>query len=60
MNKKVLIIVNELEETVVLASRNLGNVLLITTEEINAFDLVNADVVLMEEEAKNKIEEVLR
>ena len=60
MNKKVLIIVNELEENVVLASRNLGNVLLITTEEINAFDLVNADVVLMEEEAKNKIEEVLR
>ena len=60
INKKVLIVVNELEENVVLASRNLGNVLLITTEEINAFDLVNADVVLMEEEAKNKIEEVLR
>ena len=60
MNKKVLIVVNELEENVVLASRNLGNVLLITAEEINVFDLVNADVVLMEEEAKNKIEEVLR
>jgi len=59
IDKKVLIIVNELEENVVLASRNLGNVLLITADEINVFDLVNADVVLMEEEAKNKIEEVL-
>lgn len=60
INKKVLIIVNELEENVVLASRNLGNVLLITADEINVFDLVNADVVLMEEEARGKIEEVLR
>lgn len=60
IDKKVLIIVNELEENLILASRNLGNVLLITAEEINVFDLVNTDVVLMEEEAKNKIEEVLR
>lgn len=58
-DKKVLVVVNELSENVVLASRNLGNVLLITASEINVFDLVNADVVLMEEEAKNAIEEVL-
>lgn len=59
-DKKVLIVVNELSENVILSSRNLGNVLLIDASEINVFDLVNADVVLMEEEAKNQIEEVLR
>ncbi len=58
-DKKVLIVVNELTENVILASRNLGNVLLIDASEINVFDLVNADVVLMEEAAKNSIEEVL-
>lgn len=59
-DKKVLIIANELSENLILASRNLGNVLLIDANEVNVFDLVNADVVLMEEEAKNAIEEVLR
>lgn len=58
-DKKVLVVVSELTENVILASRNLGNVLLIDAEEINVFDLVNADVVLMEEAAKDKIEEVL-
>lgn len=58
-DKKVLIVVKELEENVILASRNLGNVLLIDASEINVFDLVNADVVLMEEAAKDMIEEVL-
>lgn len=58
-DKKVLVVVNELTENVILASRNLGNVLLIDASEINVFDLVNADVVLMEEAAKNSIEEVL-
>ncbi len=59
-DKKVLIILNELNENVVLASRNLPNVLLLEANEINVFDLVNADVVLMDEAAKDKIEEVLR
>jgi len=59
-DKKVLIVLNELSENVVLASRNLPNVLLLEANEINVFDLVNADVVLMDEAAKDKIEEVLR
>lgn len=58
-DKKVLVVVSELTENAILASRNLGNVLLIDAEEINILDLVNADVVLMEEAAKDKIEEVL-
>jgi len=58
-DKKVLVMVNELSENVILASRNLGNVLLIEASEVNVFDLVNADVVLMEVEAKEYLEEVL-
>ncbi len=59
-DKKVLIVVSKLDENVILASRNLANVLLIDASEINVFDLVNADVVLMDEASKEQIEEVLR
>jgi len=58
-DKKVLIVVSEFDENVILASRNLGNVALIETSEINSLDLVNADVLLMTMDAMNKIEEVL-
>lgn len=58
-DKKVLIVVDELEENLILASRNLQNVLLIDSTEINVFDLTNADVVLMTNKAKENIEEVL-
>lgn len=58
-DKKVLIVVNELEENAILATRNFQNVLLISAEEINVFDLVNADVILMENAAKELLEEVL-
>lgn len=58
-NKKVLLVVDELDENVILASRNLQNIALIEAEEINVLDLVMADVVLTTEKAINKIEEVL-
>lgn len=43
-----------------MATRNLGYAYAILTDEINAFDLVNADVVVMDEAAVSKIEEVLK
>ena len=45
-DKKVLIVVKELEENLILASRNLQNVALITADEINVLDLVATNVVL--------------
>ena len=39
--------------------KNLRNVLLIDANEINVYDLTNADVVLMTNKAKEMIEEVL-
>ena len=56
---KVLIVVDELTENLVLATRNLSNVKLISFDEINAFDLVSADNMLITETALNKLEEVL-
>ena len=58
-DKKVLIVVKELEENLILASRNLKNVALITADEINVLDLVATNNVLITEDAVKAIEEVL-
>ena len=60
MNKKVLIVVNELEENLILASRNLLNIALIEANELNVLDLSYADVVLTTKEGLKSIEEVLK
>ena len=59
-DKKVLIVVKELEENLILASRNLGNIALLEPTELNVLDLSYADVVLTTKEALEQIEEVLR
>ncbi len=58
-DKKVLFVVSEFEENVILASRNLQNVALIASDEINVLDLVNADYVVATIDAIEKIEEAL-
>ena len=58
-DKKVLIIVKEFEENLILASRNLQNVVLIAADEVNVLDLVATNMVLITEDALNAIEEVL-
>lgn len=56
---KTLIIVEELTENLVLASRNLSNIALIEATEINVLDLIAADKILVTEKALTKVEEVL-
>ena len=58
-DKKVLVVVKELEENLILASRNLQNIALIQAEEVNVLDVVSADVILTTEDALKAIEEVL-
>ena len=58
-NTNTLVIVKELDENVILASRNLENVVLIEASEVNVLDLISADKILTTEEALKKIEEVL-
>ena len=58
--KKVLVIMDELTEQVILASRNLQNVLLMEPVEINVLDIVNADVLLLDKQALADVEEALK
>ena len=56
---KTLVIVKELDENIILASRNLRNIALIEASEINVLDLIAAEKVLITVDAIEKIEEVL-
>ena len=58
--KKVLVIMDELTEQVILASRNLQNVLLMEPVEINVLDIVNADVLLFDKQGLADVEEALK
>lgn len=58
-NKKVLLVTSELEDNLLLASRNLQQVLVLANDEINTLDIVNADCMIVTEDAISKIEEVL-
>ena len=59
-DKKVLLVFDKLDENIILASRNLQNVILILAEEINVLDVVGTDVILMTNDALSKVEEVLK
>ncbi len=58
-SNKVLIVVKEFDDNVILASRNLGNIVLISADEINVLDLIAADKIIMTRDAVKHIEEVL-
>ena len=59
IEKNVLIIVSELTDNLVMASRNLKNVLLLQANEINVLDVVSANLIIAEEAAIKLIEEAL-
>ena len=59
-DKKVLIVAKELEENVILASRNLANIILLEADEINVLDIVATDIMIVTEDALKEIEEVLK
>ena len=48
-----------LDENVILATRNLSNIILVTPEEISVLDLVGADLLVATSDALKRIEEVL-
>lgn len=59
-NIKTLVIVNEYDENVILASRNLKNIMIALPEEVSVLDIVSAKKLLIEEAAAEKIKEVLK
>ena len=60
LEDKVLFVTSDDSANLYLATRNLPNCLVIYADEVNVYDLVNADVVVMDEAAVNKLEEVLK
>lgn len=57
---KVIFVTNDEAENLYMASRNLGNVLVLMADELNCYDITNADVLVVEEAALDKIEEVIK
>ena len=57
---KTLIVVKELTDNLILASRNLSDVKVIETHEINTYDVTYYKNVVMTEEAVKMLEEVLK
>ena len=59
-DKKILLVVKEFDDNMILASRNLQNVVLISADEINVLDVVGTDVLVFTQDALNAVEEVLK
>ena len=59
-DKKVLLVVKEFDENLILATRNINNLVLILADEINVLDIVGTDVMVATEDAVKYIEEVLK
>ena len=57
---KVLFVTASDAEKLYLATRNLGYTAVIMANEINVYDIVNADTLVIEEAAVKYIEEVLK
>ncbi len=59
-NKKVLVVMHELDENVILAGRNLQNIFMMEPYELNVLDIINADYILADVAAIKDIEEALK
>ena len=57
---KILFVAGEDAENLYMATRNLDNVLVLFADEINVYDVLNADVVVLDEASLKEIEEVLK
>ena len=58
-DKKILMVVEELNDNLIMATRNLANIVLLETSEINTLDVISADVLVMTKAAAEKLGEVL-
>lgn len=59
VDKKILLVVDELSDNVILATRNIKEIVLLEASEINTYDIIAADNMIITEKAVKAIEEVL-
>jgi large subunit ribosomal protein L4 len=58
-DKKTLLVLSEANKNVVLSGRNIQNTKITTAEQINTYDLMNADSVIFVESSISKVENLL-
>ncbi len=59
LSGKVMIVINEVNETVQLAARNITGVTVRTVDQVSVYEMLNHPVLLMTQDAVKKYEEVL-
>ena len=57
---KLLIVTTELSENVILATRNIASIKLILANELNTYDVLSCDKLVITEDALKYVEEVLK
>ena len=57
---KTMIVVKEYEENLILASRNLQNIVVVLPSEISVLDLVSSNKVLITVDALDEVKEALK
>lgn len=57
--KKTLVVLPEASKSIILSGRNILNTKVITADQINTYDVVNADQLVVLEGALNKIDNLL-
>ncbi|MDD2409698.1 MAG: 50S ribosomal protein L4 [Bacilli bacterium] len=60
LSGKILFVINGDAENIYMATRNLNNIAVIMVNELNVYDLIHADYVVMDEASLKHIEEVLK
>jgi large subunit ribosomal protein L4 len=58
-DKKTLLVLPEVNKNIVLSGRNIQNAKITTADQINTYDVMNADNVIFVESAINKVENLL-
>ena len=60
LDGKVLFVASEEAENLYMATRNLNNVLVLFPDEINVYDILNADELVFDEASIKMVEEALK
>jgi large subunit ribosomal protein L4 len=59
-DKKTLLVIPSVDQNVILSSRNIQRTKVVTADQINTYDLVNADRLLIAEGSLEKISNLLK
>jgi large subunit ribosomal protein L4 len=58
-DKKTLVVLPEVKKNIVLSGRNIQNSKIITADQINTYDVINADQIILVESSLTKIDNLL-